>query len=141
MLFNELQMSKDLNRSDMLLELLELNLAPSADDEPEEEEGQSPDKLLQSSEKSELFQSYYLRSKLSVNLRTVQEDYLEESSYLQSMNQSEKRNGTGDGISDLISMDDDLLDDNDPDFLDFMNRKQTILQNVKRLTLMKFPGN
>lgn len=55
--------------------------------------------------------------------------------------QSEKKNGNGDGISDLISMDDDLLDDNDPDFLDFMNRKQTILQNVKRLTMIKFPGN
>jgi len=55
MLFNELQMSNDLNRSDVLLELLELNLAPSVDDEPEEEEGQSPDKLLQSSEKSEVF--------------------------------------------------------------------------------------
>lgn len=39
MLFNELQMSNDLNRSDVLLELLELNLAPSVDDEPEEEEG------------------------------------------------------------------------------------------------------
>ena len=71
MLFNELQMSNDLNRSDVLLELLELNLAPSVDEEPEEEEGQSPDKLLQSSEKSELFQSYYLKSKLSVNLKTV----------------------------------------------------------------------
>jgi len=46
MLFNELQIADDLNSSDLLLELLELNLAPSVDDEPEEEEGQSPDKLL-----------------------------------------------------------------------------------------------
>ena len=38
-------------------------------------------------------------------------------------------------------MDDDLLADDDPDFLDFMNRKETILQNVKRLTVIKFPGN
>jgi hypothetical protein len=55
--------------------------------------------------------------------------------------QSEKRNGNGDGISDLLSMGDDLLADDDPDFLDFMNRKQTILQNVKRLTMIKFPDN
>jgi hypothetical protein len=46
MLFSELQIADDLNSSDLLLELLELNLAPSVDDEPEEEEGQSPDKLL-----------------------------------------------------------------------------------------------
>jgi hypothetical protein len=45
-LFSELQIADDLNSSDLLLELLELNLAPSVDDEPEEEEGQSPDKLL-----------------------------------------------------------------------------------------------
>jgi hypothetical protein len=45
-LFSELQIADDLNGSDLLLELLELNLAPSVDDEPEEEEGQSPDKLL-----------------------------------------------------------------------------------------------
>ena len=38
-LFNELQMSNELDSSDLLLELLELNLAPSVDDEPEEEEG------------------------------------------------------------------------------------------------------
>ena len=55
--------------------------------------------------------------------------------------QSEKKAGNGDGISDLLSMDDDLLADDDPDFLDFMNRKQTILENVKRLTVIKFPGN
>jgi hypothetical protein len=55
--------------------------------------------------------------------------------------QSEKKVGNGDGISDLLSMDDDLLADDDPDFLDFMNRKQTILENVKRLTVIKFPGN
>jgi hypothetical protein len=32
-------MSNELDSSDLLLELLELNLAPSVDDEPEEEEG------------------------------------------------------------------------------------------------------
>jgi hypothetical protein len=32
-------MSNELDTSDLLLELLELNLAPSVDDEPEEEEG------------------------------------------------------------------------------------------------------
>lgn len=70
-------------------------------------------------------------------MKTVEEDYLEESSYVQ----SEKKKGNADGISDLISIDEDLLADDDPDFLDFMNRKQTILQNVKRLTMIKFPDN
>ena len=31
-----------------------------------------------------------------------------------------------------------LLDDNDPDYLEFLNRKDTILTNFRRLTAAKF---